>query len=70
MDYRGAWVKRRAENEMIPLSGKNPARLAAQLLTEWPLVSAPMARQVTSFEPCRVQRNLPGWKTQGLIPRK
>lgn len=65
LDDIEAWSAR-AETEMIPLSGKTPRALRA-VLTEWPLVSAPMAEAVTSSSRAAVQRNLAWMETRGLI---
>ena len=45
LDDIEAWSAR-AETEMAPLSGRTPPALRA-VLTEWPLVSAPMAESQT-----------------------
>jgi hypothetical protein len=65
LDDIEAWSAR-AEAEMTPLSGKTPPALR-RALTEWPLVSAPMAEALTGASRAAVQRNL-GWMEQrGLI---
>jgi len=65
LDDIEAWAMR-ADAEMAPLSGKTPPALRA-LLTEWPLVSAPMTEILTGASRAAVQRNL-GWlKARGLI---
>ena len=51
---------------MTPLSGKTPAVLRA-VLTEWPLVSAPMAEALTGSSRAAVQRNLAWMESHGLI---
>ena len=56
----------RADNMMAPLSGKTPPALRA-VLTEWPVVSAPMAETLTGASRAAVQRNLAWMKAQGLI---
>lgn len=56
----------RAESEMTPLSGKTPPALLATL-TEWPLVSAPMAEAITGASRTAVQRNLAWMEARGLI---
>ena len=61
LDEIQAWSAR-AETMMAPLSGKTPPALRA-VLTEWPVVSAPMAETLTGA----VQRNLAWMETQGLI---
>jgi hypothetical protein len=55
-----------AETEMSPLSGKTPPALRA-VLTEWPLVSAPMAEALTGASRAAVQRNLAWMEARGLI---
>jgi len=56
----------RAETLMAPLSGKTPPTLRATL-TEWPLVSAPMAETLTGASRAAVQRNLAWMEARGLI---
>lgn len=56
----------RADNMMAPLSGKTPPALRA-VLTEWPVVSAPMAETLTGASRAAVQRNLAWMEAQGLI---
>ncbi len=56
----------RAETEMTPLSGKTPQALRA-VMTEWPLVSAPMAETLTGVSRTAVQRNLAWMEARGLI---
>jgi HTH DNA binding domain len=65
MDDVEAWVSR-AEVEMAPLSGKTPHALRA-VLTEWPLVSAPMAETLTGASRAAVQRNLAWMEAGGLV---
>jgi hypothetical protein len=65
LDDIEAWAAR-AEAEMALLSGRTPPALRA-ILTEWPLVSAPMAEALTSASRAAVQRNLAWMETQGLI---
>lgn len=65
LDDIEAWSAR-AEIEMSPLSGKTPRALRA-LLTEWPLVSAPMAETMTGASRAAVQRNLAWMEARGLI---
>lgn len=55
-----------ADAAMSPLSGKTPTALRA-VLTEWPLVSAPMAETLTGASRAAVQRNLAWMQAQGLI---
>ena len=56
----------RAETEMAPLSGRTPPALCA-VLTEWPLVSAPMAEALTGASRAAVQRNLAWMEAHGLV---
>ncbi len=56
----------RAKAEMSPLSGRTPSVLRA-VLTEWPLVSAPMAEALTGASRAAVQRNLAWMEARGLI---
>lgn len=65
LDDLQAWSAR-AEAEMMPLSGKTPPALRA-VLTEWPLVSAPMAEALAGASRAAVQRNLGWMQRRGLI---
>src|SRR6056297_3459925 len=65
LDDVEAWSAR-AEAEMTPLSGKTPRALRA-VLTEWPLVSAPMAEALTGASRTAVQRNLAWREAHGLV---
>ena len=65
LDDVEAWSAR-AEAEMTPLSGKTPRALRA-VLTEWPLVSAPMGEVLTNASRAAVQRNLAWMEARGLI---
>ena len=65
LDDIEAW-DRRAETVMAPLSGRTPPALRI-VLTEWPLVSAPMAERLTGASRAAVQRNLAWMEAQGLI---
>ena len=56
----------RTEAEMISLSGKTPPALRA-VLTEWPLLSAPMAETLTGTSRAAVQRNLTWMEERGLV---
>lgn len=60
-----AWSSR-AETEMSRLSGKTPPALRA-VLTEWSLVSAPMAEAPTGASRAAVQRNFAWMVARGLI---
>lgn len=65
LDDIETWAARAAA-EMEPLSGKTPPFLRA-VLTEWPLVSAPMAEALTGASRAAVQRNLAWMEARGLI---
>jgi hypothetical protein len=65
LDDIEAWAAR-AEAEMVPLSGRTPPALRA-VLTEWPLVSAPMTEALTGASRAAVQRNLAWMEARGLI---
>lgn len=51
---------------MSVLSGRTPPALRA-VLTEWPLVSAPMAETLIGVSRATVQRNLAWMEVRGLI---
>jgi len=55
-----------AETVMAPLSGRTPPALRA-VLSEWPLVSAPMAEALTGASRAAVQRNLVWMDERSLI---
>ncbi|MGY6547649.1 MAG: hypothetical protein ACXIU7_01375 [Roseinatronobacter sp.] len=65
LDDIDAWSSR-AEAAMRALSGRTPPALRL-VLTEWPLVSAPMAETMTGASRAAVQRNLAWMEAQGLI---
>tara|TARA_R110002033_G_scaffold43712_5_gene85819 strand:+ start:2550 stop:3599 length:1050 start_codon:yes stop_codon:yes gene_type:complete len=65
LDDIEAWSAR-AEAEMSPLSGRTPPALSA-VLTEWPLVSAPMAEALIGASRAAIQRNLAWMEARGLI---
>ena len=65
LDDTEAWSAR-ALAELASLSGKTPPALRA-VLTEWPLVSAPMAECLTGASRASVQRNLAWMQTRGLV---
>ncbi len=65
LDQIEAWTAR-AEKVMSRLSGRTPARLRA-VLANWPLVSAPMAEDLTAASRAAVQRNLAWMEGQGLV---
>jgi len=56
----------RADAEMAALSGKTPPALRA-VLTEWPLVSAPMAESLTGASRAAAQRTLAWMEVRGLV---
>ena len=55
-----------AQTVMSVLSGRTPPALRATL-TEWPLVSAPMAETLIGASRAAVQRNLAWMEARGLI---
>jgi hypothetical protein len=65
LDDIEAWSAR-AEAMMAQLSGRTPPALR-RALTEWPLVSAPMAEALTGASRTAVQRNLAWMEERGLI---
>ena len=65
LDDIKAWSTR-AETAMASLSGRTPPNLRA-VLTEWPLVSAPMAENLIGASRAAVQRNLIWMEAHGLI---
>jgi hypothetical protein len=65
LDDIEAWSAR-VEAEIATLSGRTPSALRA-VLTEWPLVSAPMAKALTRASRAAVQRNLAWMEARGLI---
>ena len=65
LDDVEAWSARAAAM-MMPLSGRTPSALR-HLLAEWPLVSAPMAEQLTGASRAAVQRNLALMEARGLL---
>lgn len=65
LDDIEAWSLR-AEAATRELSGKTPSSLCA-VLTEWPLVSAPMAEALTGASRAAVQRNLALLEQRRLI---
>ena len=56
----------RAGSAIAGLSGRTPPSLRA-VLTDWPLVSAPMAEALTGASRAAVQRNLAWMEARGLI---
>ena len=65
LDDIEAW-SRRTETVMAVLSGRTPPALRTAL-TEWPLISAPMAEALTGASRAAVQRNLAWMEARGLI---
>ena len=65
LDDIEAWEVR-AYTAMKPLSGRTLPALRA-VLTEWPLISAPMAETLTTASRAAVQRNLAWMEAHGLI---
>ena len=65
LDDVEVWAAR-AEAEMTSLSGKTAQTLRA-VLTEWPLVSAPMAETMTGASRAAIQRNLAWMEARHLI---
>jgi hypothetical protein len=51
---------------MAGLSGRTPSALR-KALTQWPMISAPMAEVLTGASRAAVQRNLASMQTRGLI---
>jgi len=56
----------RATEICAPLSGKTPPQLIT-VLTEWPMLSAPMAEHLTGSSRAAIQRNLNWMQGHGLI---
>jgi Fic family protein len=65
LDDTETWSAR-AEGAMSQLSGRTAIALRS-VLTEWPLVSAPMAEDLTGASRATVQRNLARMEEKGLI---
>jgi hypothetical protein len=65
LDDIAAWSLR-TEAEMDLLSGKTPPALRA-VLTEWPLLSAPMAEALTGASRAAIQRNLIWMEAHRLV---
>lgn len=65
LDEIETWAAR-TEAVMAPLSGRTPPALRV-VLSEWPLVSAPMAEALTGASRAAVQRNLAWMEARGLI---
>jgi hypothetical protein len=65
LDDIEAWSVR-ADAALALLSGKTPPGMRA-VLTEWPLVSAPMAEELTGASRAAIQRNLSWMEAQNLV---
>ncbi len=65
LDDVEAWAVR-AEDKMSSLTGRTPTALL-RVLTEWPLVSAPMSEALTGCSRAAVQRNLAWMQDKDLI---
>ncbi|MCC5968100.1 MAG: hypothetical protein JJU24_18450 [Natronohydrobacter sp.] len=65
LDDIEAWDQR-AQAAMAKLSGRTPPALRC-VLTDWPLISAPMAEELTGASRAAVQRNLEWMEARGLI---
>jgi len=65
LDDIEAWSKR-TETVMAVLSGRTAPALRSAL-SEWPLISAPMAEALTGASRAAVQRNLAWMEARGLI---
>ena len=65
LDDIEAWSAR-ADAAMASLSGKTPPALRAVLM-EWPLVSAPMAEELSGASRAAIQRNLSWMEAQSLV---
>ena len=65
LDDIEAWDLR-SQIAMAKLSGRTPPALR-RVLTEWPLISAPMAEALTGASRAAVQRNLKWMEARGLI---
>lgn len=65
LDRVSAW-ERRARSATEDLSGRTPPVLI-DVLTAWPMVSAPLAKELTQASRAAVQRNLDKFTERGLI---
>ncbi|MGI9369746.1 MAG: helix-turn-helix domain-containing protein [Ruegeria sp.] len=65
LDRVSAWHKRATE-ETQDLSGRTPPILI-DVLTAWPMVSAPLAQELTQASRAAVQRNMDRFVSRGLI---
>ncbi|VVS96079.1 helix-turn-helix domain-containing protein [Hoeflea sp. EC-HK425] len=65
LDQLEAW-QGRASHALKGRSGRTPKRMV-EVLSEWPLVSAPMAEEITGASRAALQRNLNDMAQMGLI---
>ena len=65
LDRVSAWDQR-AREETSDLSGRTPPRLI-DALTAWPMVSAPLAEDLTQASRAAVQRNIDRFMNRGLV---
>ncbi|MCG7522030.1 helix-turn-helix domain-containing protein [Ruegeria sp. Ofav3-42] len=65
LDRVGAWDQR-AREAISDLSGRTPPRLI-DVLTAWPMVSAPLAEELTQASRAAVQRNIDKFMNRSLI---
>lgn len=65
LDRVSAW-EQRAREATAGLSGRTPPRLL-EVLTAWPMVSAPLAEELTKASRAAVQRNIDRFMDLGLI---
>lgn len=65
LDTLSDW-RQRAEATTGPLSGRTPPRLITAFC-DWPLLSAPMAEEITGASRAAVQRNLDWFAAAGLV---
>lgn len=65
LDTLSSW-RERAEAAAARLSGRTPPRLITAFC-DWPLLSAPMAEEITGASRAAVQRNLDWFANEGLV---
>ena len=65
IDQLEAW-ETRAISRSSRLSGRTPPRLIS-VLRDWPLVTAPMAEELTGASRATIQRNLAWLEAEGLL---
>ncbi|MFI2765918.1 helix-turn-helix domain-containing protein [Ruegeria faecimaris] len=65
LDRVSAW-EQRARETTAELSGRTPPRLI-DVFTAWPMVSAPLAEELTKASRAAVQRNIDRFSRRGLI---